>query len=132
MAPENIPFNSLPLTAIILCINAVFPEGFVYLDQVDPTIVQEVMYYGHQNFVGHQLAGYKAPKVILTEIVSSRSKELQADIKKDNYSLVIYDGYRPSKALLDFIKWHDQPEDCVGCSIIRKILLSISNKKTSI
>lgn len=86
------------------------PEGFVYLDQVDPTIVQKVIYYGEQNFLGHQLSGYKAPKIILTEQAAFRLKNIQKDIKKDNYSLVIYDGYRPSKALFDFIKWRDLPD----------------------
>lgn len=102
------------------------PKGFVYLDHVDPTLVQDVKYYGKRNFIGHRLAGYKAPKVILTEAAALKLKELQADIKKDNYSLVIYDGYRPSKALLDFINWRDQPEDC---SLKKKYFYPYLSKK---
>lgn len=43
MAPEKILFYTLPFLAIIFGVHAMVPEGYVYLD---PTIVQEVIYYG--------------------------------------------------------------------------------------
>ncbi|XP_031637656.1 uncharacterized protein LOC116350072, partial [Contarinia nasturtii] len=113
MALAKIFLYSLPLFAIVLGVSSVLPNGFVYLSEVDPTIIQNVMYYGDQNFIGHRLSGYKAPKLILTKEAAFRLKDIQADIKKDNFSLVIYDGYRPSKALLDFMKWTNSTEnDC--------------------
>lgn len=110
MAFEKMIFYTLSLLAIVLGVNSVLPDGFVYLDQVDPTIVQEVMYYSDKNFIGRRLSGYKAPKVILTKEAAFQLKNVQAEIKNDNYSLVIYDGYRPSKALGDFMQWVKSPE----------------------
>jgi D-alanyl-D-alanine dipeptidase len=40
------------------------PEGFVYLDQIDPTIIQHMMYYDTRNFVGKQIDGYKANRAV--------------------------------------------------------------------
>lgn len=87
------------------------PEGFVYLKDIDSSIIQEVMYYGERNFIGERITGYKAPKVILTEKAALRLKNVQEDIKKDNYSLVIYDGYRPTKSLDHFVRWRDSADE---------------------
>lgn len=91
--------------------SALLPEGFVYLDQIDPTIAQAVMYYGDRNFIGERIDGYKAPKVILTEKSALRLKQVQDDIRRDNYSLVIYDGYRPTKSLDHFVRWRDSVDE---------------------
>lgn len=87
------------------------PDGFVYLNQIDPSIIQEVMYYGDRNFIGERVDGYKAPKIILTEKAASRLKLVQDDIRNDNYSLVVYDGYRPTKSLDHFVRWRDSADE---------------------
>lgn len=75
------------------------PKGFVYLNQIDPTIIQSVMYNGIRSFVGERITSYKAPTIILTEKAALKLKNVQEDIRKDNHSLVVYDGYRPTKAV---------------------------------
>ncbi|KAG4075041.1 hypothetical protein HA402_015796 [Bradysia odoriphaga] len=92
-------------------VNVSLPDGFVYLEQIDPTIHQEVMYYGERNFIGERINGYKAPRVILTEKAALRLKQIQDDIRNDNYSLVIYDGYRPQKSLDHFVRWRDSTDE---------------------
>lgn len=87
------------------------PEGFVYLNQIDSTIVQEVMYYGNRNFLGERVDGYKSPTIILTEKAALRLKQVQDDIRNDNYSLVVYDGYRPTKSLDHFVRWRDSADE---------------------
>lgn len=91
--------------------DSLLPDGFAYLDRIDPTIQQAVMYYGERNFIGERIDGYKAPKVILTELAALRLKEVQDDIRHDNYSLVIFDGYRPQKSLDQFVSWRDSTND---------------------
>lgn len=87
------------------------PDGFVYLHEIDPTIVQSVMYYGNRNFIGERLDGYKAPTIILTEKAALRLKQVQDDIRADNYALVVYDGYRPTKSLDQFVRWRDSSDE---------------------
>ena len=36
-------------------------NGFVYLRDVDPTILQDMRYAGTDNFTGHAVNGYDAP-----------------------------------------------------------------------
>jgi D-alanyl-D-alanine dipeptidase len=36
------------------------PAGFVYLRDIDPTIIQDMRYAGSNNFVGRPLRGYEA------------------------------------------------------------------------
>ncbi|WP_375327033.1 M15 family metallopeptidase [Candidatus Tisiphia endosymbiont of Nemotelus uliginosus] len=87
------------------------PENFVYLDQIDPSIRQNMMYYSTHNFIGEQISGYKAARAILTIQAALALKNLQQDLKKDNYSLVIYDAYRPKKAVEHFVKWSKDVND---------------------
>lgn len=81
------------------------PEGFEYLDQIDPTIMQQIMYYSNRNFIGERIRGYKAPRAVLTKEAAIALKNVQQDIKNDNYSLVVYDAYRPQKAVQQFVAW---------------------------
>lgn len=80
-------------------------KNFVYLDQIDPTIIQDMMYYNSRNFIGQRINGYKAPRAIMTNEAALALKNIQQDIKQDNYSLVIYDAYRPVKAVQHFEDW---------------------------
>lgn len=81
------------------------PEGFVYLDDVDPTVIQHLRYYTNENFVGKRLEGYKSNKVILTRQTAEALSTIQKELLKDGYSLVIYDAYRPQRTVDFFVKW---------------------------
>ncbi|MCC8417239.1 MAG: M15 family metallopeptidase [Rickettsia endosymbiont of Bryobia graminum] len=81
------------------------PENFVYLDQIDSTILQSMIYYDNKNFIGERIHGYKAPRTVLTVQTAIALKDIQQDLKNDNYSLVIYDAYRPYKAVQHFVNW---------------------------
>jgi D-alanyl-D-alanine dipeptidase len=43
------------------------PEGFVYLRDIDPTIVQDIRYATSHNFVGRPVKGYLAAECVLSE-----------------------------------------------------------------
>ena len=61
---------SLVLTMLLLpapvLAGSALPKGFVYLRDVDPTIVQDIRYAGSHNFVGRPIKGYPAAECILT------------------------------------------------------------------
>ncbi len=48
------------------------PRGFVYLRDVDPTIVQDIRYAGSHNFVGRPIKGYLAAECILSQARGTR------------------------------------------------------------
>jgi zinc D-Ala-D-Ala dipeptidase len=89
------------------------PDGFVYLAEVDPTIQVSVRYAGKDNFMGRPVTGYGEPVIIMTQAAAEALKKVQEKVSKDGYSLVIYDAYRPQKAVNDFVAWGDDGQDQV-------------------
>lgn len=90
---------------------AVVPDGFVWLKDVDPTIEQDIRYYGAHNFLGRPVAGYEAPECILTRAAAEALMAIQAELAQSRLSLKVYDCYRPQRAVDDFIAWADVVED---------------------
>src|SRR5260221_6012467 len=86
-------------------------KGFVYLHEVDPTILVSLRYYGNNNFVGKPVDGYKKSVVILTKQAAEALKKVQEKVKKDGYSLVVYDAYRPQQAVDHFMRWSGDTKD---------------------
>lgn len=81
------------------------PLNFVYLKDIDPTIIQSVRYATKNNFVGQVINSYNIAEVILTRVAAEALKDVQTYIKTEGYSLVVYDGYRPQTAVNHFINW---------------------------
>jgi len=84
---------------------AQLPPDFVYLEDVDPTIVQDIRYYTHHNFMGRPATGYLAPKCILTAQAAKALSLVQQELLNLSYSLKVYDCYRPVMAVEDFVAW---------------------------
>ena len=80
-------------------------KGFVYLSEVDHTIRISPRYYTSENFVGCQVDGYKKPVIIMTESAAKALSQVQQEVIKDGYCLVVYDAYRPQKAVNHFMRW---------------------------
>jgi D-alanyl-D-alanine dipeptidase len=81
------------------------PSGFVYLSDIDHTIIQNLRYFTEENFVGERVNGYKSNKVILTSEAAEALSHVQKELLKKGYSLVVYDAYRPERAVKHFISW---------------------------
>lgn len=81
------------------------PADFVYLRDVDPTIVQDMRYATPNNFVGRVLKGYEAGECIVTRSVGTGLKRVQDDLRPRGLSLKMYDCYRPQRAVDDMYVW---------------------------
>jgi len=86
-------------------------DGFVYLRSVAPTIQQDMRYFGRHNFIGRPIAGYLAPECILTTQAARGLAEVQSELAPSNLSLVVYDCYRPQRAVNDFLTWGHNATD---------------------
>ncbi|HMJ44288.1 MAG TPA: M15 family metallopeptidase, partial [Pseudolabrys sp.] len=71
------------------------PPGFVYLGNIDPSIVQDMRYAGGDNFTGGRLPGYDAGECVLRRDVALALQKVQADLARQHLSLKTYDCYRP-------------------------------------
>jgi D-alanyl-D-alanine dipeptidase len=81
------------------------PPGFVYLRDVDPTIRQDMRYAGPYNFLGRRANGYEAPECILTEAAAKALAAVQKRVAAGGLTLVVFDCYRPARAVADFGAW---------------------------
>jgi D-alanyl-D-alanine dipeptidase len=90
---------------------AEMPEDFVYLRDIDPTIVQDMRYAGSNNFTGAPVPGYDAPECVLLRPAAEALAGVQADLKPKGLSLKVYDCYRPARAVASFVAWAKKPDD---------------------
>lgn len=81
------------------------PPGFVYLSDIDPSIIQEMRYAGAHNFVGKPIDGYEVNECILTKSAAYALAKVQKDLRHLSLSLKVYDCYRPVRAVTQFIAW---------------------------
>ncbi|WGD37707.1 M15 family metallopeptidase [Lysinibacter sp. HNR] len=87
------------------------PEGFVLLSEVDPTIQQEIRYFGDYNFMGHASEGYEVPACVLTIEAAQALKKVQANLADEGLGLKVYDCYRPQRAVNEFVRWAEDQQD---------------------
>jgi len=87
------------------------PAGFTYLDLVSPSIQAQIRYSTDFNFVGKIVDGYMGSRVICTNELANALDEVEKEIQKDGYHLVIYDTYRPQKAVDNFVVWGEDVAD---------------------
>ena len=87
------------------------PEGFIYVDEVIPSIKQDIRYFGVNNFVGRPINGYHANRAILTKSAASALKTAQEELSKFGLGLLVFDAYRPQQAVDDFVAWSKDDKD---------------------
>jgi D-alanyl-D-alanine dipeptidase len=87
------------------------PGGFVYLRDIDPTIIQDIRYATSNNFVGHPMAGYRAGECVVKREVAFRLKAIQQELAKRKLSLKMFDCYRPARATADMLVWSRDGKD---------------------
>src|SRR6195256_5901486 len=63
------------------------PGGFVYLRDIDPTIVQDIRYAGSNNFVGRPIKGYLAAECILSQPAANALEDVQRKLAEKELSL---------------------------------------------
>ncbi len=96
---------------LVITMKCQIPPAFDYLSNIDPSIILQPRYAISKNFVGEVIDGYLRQTVIITKSAGYALANVQADLKKLGFSLVVYDAYRPQKAVNHFMRWSEQPED---------------------
>src|SRR5260370_29964223 len=110
------PFKGSALVKTIVMVLAValiassasaqtLPGGFVFLRDIDPTIIQDIRYAGSNNFVGRPLRGYEAAECVVKRRVALALKNIQQELAPQKLSLKMLDCYRPVRAVHDMVVW---------------------------
>ena len=88
-------------------------KGFVYLSDINSSIIVDLKYYSSNNFTGKFVEGYNSNKAILTKEAAVALSNVQDDLNKIGYSLILYDAYRPQSAVDFFVKWSQNINDTI-------------------
>lgn len=87
------------------------PADFIYLSEVDPTIIESVRYATSENFLGRPIPGYTEPKIRCTRKAAEQLKQAHDQAKAFGYRFVVYDGFRPQRAVNAFAAWGRDLDD---------------------
>lgn len=95
---------------ILLFLNLVLiaqelPKGFVYLNEVVPSIETELRYCSHNNFIGIPIDGYEDNVLVISAKAANALKKAQEELLEKGFSLKVFDAYRPQQAVNHFVRW---------------------------
>src|SRR5260370_7755942 len=85
--------------------------GLVYVGEVDRGIREDIRYAGSHNFTGRAVEGYLANECVLTEQAARALSQVHAELAARKFSLIVWDCYRPARAVRGFIAWSNAPQD---------------------
>jgi D-alanyl-D-alanine dipeptidase len=81
------------------------PEDWVRLSDIAPGIAQDIRYARAFNFTGAIVPGYEAGECILRDPVAQALIRAEAQLNADGYGLILWDCYRPVRAVQHFADW---------------------------
>jgi D-alanyl-D-alanine dipeptidase len=86
-------------------------DDFVFVDELVPGIRWDAKYATWDNFTGKPVDGYLANRIVGTRALCAALRRAQEDAASRGFGLLLWDGYRPQRAVDHFIRWSREPED---------------------
>ena len=86
-------------------------SDFVPVFSVIHDAAYDIRYYSANNFTGNRIKGYDAPVAYMTKEGVKALAIAAEDLRKQGYRLLIWDTYRPQKAVYNFVEWINNPND---------------------
>jgi D-alanyl-D-alanine dipeptidase len=86
-------------------------DGFAFLDEVAPGIRWDAKYATWDNFTARPVDGYDANRIVGTVELCRALRETQRAAATHGLGLLVWDGYRPQRAVDRFVRWAAEPED---------------------
>ena len=84
---------------------------FVFVDQFVAGIRWDAKYATWDNFTGKPVDGYLANRIVGTRALCAALEEARDEAAAVGFGLLLWDGYRPQRAVDCFLRWARQPED---------------------
>lgn len=85
--------------------------GFAEISTVIDDAAYDIRYYSSNNFTGNRIQGYHAPRAYMTKEALTALSKAADDLRNQGYRLLIWDSYRPQKAVDNFVTWINDPKD---------------------
>ena len=87
------------------------PEGFFYIDEWIDDCLTDAKYAEEDNFIGRPIAGYERALVIVSRPVRDGLIAAADRLRPQGLRLLLFDSYRPQRAVDDFCRWGAQAQD---------------------
>lgn len=86
-------------------------EGFAFVDELVPGIRWDAKYATWDNFVGKPVDGYLVNRIVGTKALCGALEKARDKAESLGFGLLLWDGYRPQRAVDHFMRWSKEPED---------------------
>jgi zinc D-Ala-D-Ala dipeptidase len=86
-------------------------DDFAYVDDLVPGIRWDAKYATWDNFTGKPVDGYLANRIVGTRALCEGLASAQDEAAARGFGLLLWDGYRPRRAVECFVRWARRPED---------------------
>ncbi len=86
-------------------------DDFVFVDELVSGIRWDAKYATWDNFTGKPVDGYLVNRIVGTRALCAALERARDDAAALGFGLLLWDGYRPQRAVDCFMRWSKQPED---------------------
>jgi D-alanyl-D-alanine dipeptidase len=86
-------------------------DDFVFVDEFVSGMRWDAKYATWDNFTGKPVDGYVANRIVGTTALCAGLKRARDRAASLGFGLLLWDGYRPQRAVDCFLRWSKQPED---------------------
>ena len=84
---------------------------FVFVDEYAPGVRWDAKYATWDNFTGKPVDGYLTNRIVGTRALAAALDRARKEAEALGFGLLLWDGYRPQRAVDCFLRWAEQPED---------------------
>jgi D-alanyl-D-alanine dipeptidase len=84
---------------------------FVFVDEFVPEMRWDAKYATWDNFTGKPVDGYQANRIVGTRALCAALEQATEKARSLGFGLLLWDGYRPQRAVDCFRRWAEQAED---------------------
>jgi zinc D-Ala-D-Ala dipeptidase len=86
-------------------------DAFVFVDEFVSGIRWDSKYATWDNFTGKPVDGYVANRIVGTGALCAALERVRDEAASLGFGLLLWDGYRPQRAVDCFLRWAEQQED---------------------
>ena len=86
-------------------VTAALGQDLVDVRVLDASIGADMRYARADNFVGEAVDGYVAAKCLLSRPAAEALARVQSNLTEDGFGLLVFDCYRPQRAVDHFVRW---------------------------
>ena len=84
---------------------------FVFVDELVPGIRWDAKYATWDNFTGRPVDGYGANRIVGAKALCAALADAREAAASLGFGLLLWDGYRPQRAVDCFLRWSKRPEN---------------------